>query len=77
VSNITSDNEKNYTYDDIYRVTQVNNTQSGTLLERFNYDNAGNRTNDLNNSYTNNNLNQYTSVIASGATQSTLTYDNN
>jgi RHS repeat-associated protein len=77
VSNITSDNEKNYSYDDIYRVTQVNNTQSGTLLERFNYDSAGNRTNDLNNSYTNNNLNQYTSVIASGATQSTLTYDNN
>ncbi len=76
VNNITSDSVKNYSYDDVYRVVWVNNSLSGTLLESFNYDNAGNRTNDLNNEYNTNVLNQYTSL--SWATLSwSLTYDNN
>jgi RHS repeat-associated protein len=77
VSNITSDNHKNFTYDDIYRLTQVNDTNSWTTLESYNYDNAWNRETDINNNeYTTNELNQYTSL--SWATLSwSLTYDNN
>ena len=62
VNNITSDSVKNYSYDDVYRVVWVNNSLSGTLLEEFFYDNAGNRVADKENSYNSNTLNQYTSL---------------
>jgi len=35
-------------YDDIYRLRNVNETNSWTLLESFNYDNAWNRINSFN-----------------------------
>ncbi len=76
VNNITSDSVKNYSYDDVYRVVWVNNTNSWTLLESFSYDNAGNRITDKNNEYNTNVLNQYTTL--SWATLSwSLVYDNN
>jgi RHS repeat-associated protein len=70
VSTILSDNNKNYTYDDIYRLTQVNDTNTSILLEYFNYDKVWNRLTSYNQatgswadySYTNNTLNQYTSL---------------
>ncbi|MDP3380206.1 MAG: hypothetical protein Q8S84_01285 [bacterium] len=39
VNNITSDNHKNYSYDDIYRITQTNDTNTTLQLENFDYDN--------------------------------------
>ncbi|MDD3144651.1 MAG: hypothetical protein PHV23_00910 [Candidatus Gracilibacteria bacterium] len=73
VNNITSDSIKNYLYDDIYRLTSVNETNSGTLLKSFNYDNVGNRINNFNSKtgsganydYETNILNQYTSLSGS------------
>jgi len=66
-SNITSDNNKNYTYDQLYRLTQTTNTNNETL-ENFTYDSMWNRLTNYNAKvwswatyeYTNNNLNQYT-----------------
>ena len=66
-SNITSDNNKNYTYDQLYRLTQTTNTNNETL-ENFTYDNMWNRLTNNNTQvwswatyeYLNNNLNQYT-----------------
>lgn len=75
-NNITSDGNKNYTYDQIYRLTQVSSTNSGTTLETYTYDKAGNRTSDGLNSYTTNSLNQYTQVTSSGATTNYI-YDDN
>ncbi len=76
VSNITSDSFKNFSYDDIYRLTQVNESLSGTSLESFAYDNAWNRTSNNNNSYTSNILNQYTSLSWTTLSWS-LIYDDN
>ncbi|NVP17678.1 hypothetical protein HUU51_03085 [Candidatus Gracilibacteria bacterium] len=60
-------------YDDIYRLTNVNETNSGTLLESFNYDDVGNRINSFNINtgsgasfdYETNILNQYTTLSGS------------
>ncbi|MDD3793830.1 MAG: M15 family metallopeptidase [Candidatus Gracilibacteria bacterium] len=86
VNNITSDSIKNYMYDDIYRLTNVNETNSGTILESFNYDNVGNRINSFNLNtgsgasydYETNILNQYTTLSGSTLSGSlNYTYDNN
>ena len=75
VSNITSDGTKDYSYDNLYRLTNVATTASGTTLENYNYDDAGNRVTDQDNTYTTNNLNQYLSL--SGAINTSYTYDYN
>lgn len=75
VSNITSDSIKDYNYDDIYRITNVTDTLSWTILESFNYDKVWNRTTDLNNTYTTNTLNQYTTLT--GTINTNYSYDNN
>ncbi|MDD2907836.1 MAG: polymorphic toxin type 33 domain-containing protein [Candidatus Gracilibacteria bacterium] len=86
VNNITSDNIKNYLYDDIYRLKEVQNNVNQNLLESFKYDNVGNRINSFNLNtgsgasydYETNILNQYTTL--SGTTLSgslNYTYDNN
>lgn len=75
IGNITTDAHKNYTYDSISRLTQINDTNSGTILEDFNYDKMGSRTTDTSNEYTTNVLNQYTSLT--WAIQSNYTYDAN
>ncbi|MDD2870581.1 MAG: hypothetical protein PHS49_01205 [Candidatus Gracilibacteria bacterium] len=73
VGNITNDNHKTYSYDDIYRIKQITDTNTTTLLESFDYDNLGNRINSYNQStgsganydYATNNLNQYTTLSGS------------
>jgi RHS repeat-associated protein len=71
VWNILSDNYKNYNYDEIYRLTQVNKTWSWNInLETLSYDKAGNRVNNFNAliwsganyEYITNNLNQYVTL---------------
>lgn len=74
-NNIISDSFKDYTYDEIYRVTGATDTNSWTILELFNYDDAWNRNNDLSNEYTSNILNQYTTL--SWSTNTSYVYDNN
>ncbi len=74
--NITSDSMKNFTYDDIYRLTQVHESLSWALLENFAFDKAGNRVTDIfENTYDTNILNQYTSL--SGSTNTSFIYDDN
>ena len=75
VSNILTDSHKNYSYDDIYRLTQVTDTASWTVLESFSYDDAGNKIHDIHNEYTTNILNQYTT--SSWTINTTYLYDNN
>ncbi len=75
VGNMLSDGQKNYGYDSIYRLTQANDSMSGTVLENFAYDKAGNRTTDANGQYVTNALNQYSSL--SGSTNAAYAYDNN
>ncbi|MDD3793832.1 MAG: hypothetical protein PHI37_03405 [Candidatus Gracilibacteria bacterium] len=73
VNNITSDSIKNYLYDDIYRLKEVQNTTNQDILESFNYDNVGNRINSFNLNtgsgasydYETNILNQYTTLSGS------------
>lgn len=76
VSNIISDSHKNYSFDDIYRLTQVNESLSWTLLESFEFDKVWNRLSDIfENEYNVNSLNQYTSL--SWSINHNLIYDNN
>ncbi|MDD3144653.1 MAG: M15 family metallopeptidase [Candidatus Gracilibacteria bacterium] len=73
VNNITSDSIKNYLYDDIYRLKEVQNNTNQEILESFNYDDVGNRINNFNSKtgsgasfdYETNILNQYTSLSGS------------
>lgn len=60
--NITNDNNKEFIYDETYRLTQVKQKNNEKILESYNYDKAGNRINDLDENYIVNNLNQYTNV---------------
>ena len=64
-----------YSYDDTYRLTDVNYPSGYFTDTTFNYDDAGNRTSVVAGSTTNyssNNLNQYTAVGGSN-----FSYDNN
>ncbi|MGE4444338.1 MAG: RHS repeat-associated core domain-containing protein [Candidatus Altimarinota bacterium] len=73
VSNIVSDSYKNYTFDDLYRLTEVKQNTSLDVLENFSYDKVGNRINSFNTNigsganyeYSTNNLNQYTTLSGS------------